>query len=83
MTKDNKGKTFVMTNQSPYFLHPSDSHGAITTTIKFNGRNYDLWERAVTTSLKSKNKLGFMDGSITKLETKYGIVSNEEGHWRW
>jgi len=36
------------------------------TSIKFNGKNYDLWEKAIRTALKAKNKLGFIDGSITK-----------------
>ena len=39
------------------------------TSIKFSGKNYDLWEKEVRTTLRAKNKLGFIDGSITKLTT--------------
>jgi len=38
------------------------------TTVMFNGQNYDLWDRAVTTALKAKNKLGFIKGKITRRE---------------
>ena len=61
-----KGEDSVINNQSPYFLHPSDSPEAIITSIKFDGKNFELWESAVKTSLRSKNKLGFINGTITK-----------------
>ena len=66
MTKDNRPKELVNNGQSPYFLHPFDSPGAIITTIKFNGKNYYLWEQATRTALKAKNKLGFIDRKISK-----------------
>jgi len=40
--KETKSKKFIIDSQSPYFLHPSDSPGITITTIKFNGKNYDL-----------------------------------------
>jgi len=49
--------------------------------IKFDGRNYDLWHDVVITSLKSKNKLGFIDGSITKLKIKDGVFLDEARAW--
>ena len=72
MTKDKKDQTFIITNQSSYFLHPSDSPGTVITAIKFDGKNYDLGGKVVITSLRSKNKLGFIDGSITKPTEKEG-----------
>jgi len=67
-----------MATHSPYFLHPSDSPRAIITAIKFDGKNYDVWEQVVRTSLKSKNKLGFIDGTITKPESKGKEVTDKE-----
>ncbi|XP_074291421.1 uncharacterized protein LOC141618213 [Silene latifolia] len=32
----------------------------------FNGDNYDLWADAVRNGLDAKNKLGFVDGTVTK-----------------
>lgn len=57
---------------SPLYLHPSDSPGAVITSLIFDGENYDLWEKAIKNSLRAKNKLGFIDGSITRPELKKG-----------
>jgi len=57
---------FVIDNQSPYFLHPSERPGVTITTVIFNGKNYDLWKKAVRTVLQSKNKLRFIDRIIKK-----------------
>ena len=84
MTKEDQlGKTqgFVITSQSPYYLSSSDSPGALITAIKFDGKNYDLWEQAVRTALKAKNKLGFIDGKITKPAVIEGEESDEANAW--
>ena len=57
-------KKFVIDNTSPYFVHPSEGSGTSITAVTFNGENYDLWEKAATMALRSKNKLGFMNGTI-------------------
>jgi len=81
MTKDKKDQTFIITNQSAYFLRPFDSLGAIITAIKFDGRNYDLRENAIMTSLRLKNKLDFIVGSIIKPKRIEGEYSNEVKAW--
>ena len=80
---ESKPQPFIIDNQSPYFLHPLDSPGAIITTIKFNGRNYDLWEQAIRIALKVKNKLAFIEGTIPKPENKNGDQSMEANAWIW
>ena len=57
-----------LTLNSLTISHPLDGPGAIITSIKFDGKNYELWNRAVTTALMAKNKLGFIGGCISKLE---------------
>jgi len=74
MTKHQKPGEFAIDMQSPYYLHLSDSPGALITAIKFDGKNYDLWEQAVKTALKAKNKLGFIKGKIEK-----PMVTDKEG----
>jgi len=64
--KKGEATEFIVSPQSPYYLHAPDAHGAIITAIKFNGKNYDIWEKAVRTALKVKNKLGFINRTITK-----------------
>ena len=61
---------FIIDPQSPYYLHPSEGPGILITAVCFDGKNYDLWERAVRTTLRAKNKLGFINGTLTKPEDK-------------
>jgi len=68
----NKVETFVITPQSPYYLSPSDSPGALITAIRFDGKNYDHWKQAVRAALRVKNKLDFVDRTITKPDTTGG-----------
>ncbi|XP_057760853.1 uncharacterized protein LOC130981267 [Arachis stenosperma] len=51
---------------SPYFLHPGESPGNHLIPVTLNAHNYNSWSRAMLLALKSKNKLKFIDGSITK-----------------
>ena len=50
----------------PLFLHPGENPGAVLTSQPLIGEeNYSAWARSVRKSLIGKNKLGFIDGSIT------------------
>ena len=64
----------------PYYLHPSEGLGVIITSVIFNGKNYELWQKAVRTALKSKNKLGFIEGTLTK-PTPKGEDLSELNAW--
>ena len=51
---------------NPLFLHPGKNPGAVLTSQPLIGEeNYSAWARLVRKSLIGKNKLGFIDGSIT------------------
>ena len=50
----------------PLFLHPGENLEAILTSQPLiRGENYPAWARSVRKSLIAKNKLGFIDGSLT------------------
>ena len=50
----------------PLFLHPGENPGAVLTSQPLiGGENYPAWARSVRKSLIAKNKLGFIDGSLT------------------
>ena len=49
---------------SPYSSHHSDHPGLVLISKPLNGNNYSTWKRAMTLALNSKNKLGFVDGTI-------------------
>jgi len=49
--------------------------------VIFNGKNYDLWQQAIRTTLRSKNKLEFIDGTLKRLELKEGDDPTEYDAW--
>jgi len=49
--------------------------------VIFDGRNYDIWEKAIRTSLKAKNKLGFIEGKQNKSEPNEGEDMIELQAW--
>ena len=76
-----KAKEFVIDNQSSYYLYPSDAPGAIITALKFDGKNYELWEKVVLYALMAKNKVTFIDGTISKPPMQKGAYSAEANAW--
>nr|CAD1842112.1 unnamed protein product [Ananas comosus var. bracteatus] len=58
--------TKPVNSDSPYYLHPSDNPGTVFVSCPLNGDNYPTWKRAMQNALNAKNKMGFVDGSITK-----------------
>ena len=59
-------KRFILEPHSPYYLDPSKGPGVMITAVVFDGQNYDMWEKTVRTTLKAKNKLGFIDGTLAR-----------------
>lgn len=51
---------------SPYFLHHSDNPGLVLVSQPLTGDNFQSWNRAMRIALSVKNKMGFVDGSISK-----------------
>jgi len=51
--------------ESVYFVHPSEIPNSLSITPKLNGSNYIAWSCIVERSLGTKNKLGFINGSIS------------------
>ena len=50
----------------PLFLHHAESPSTVLVTQPLiGGENYSAWARAVRKALLTKNKLGFIDGSLT------------------
>ena len=67
----------MIDNQSSYYLHPSHTLAATIIAIKFDGKNYKLWENAVTTALTAKNKIAFINDLITKPVIQKGVYSSK------
>ena len=61
---------------SPYFLHHYDTLGLILVLKPLIGDNYASWSRAMTIALLVKNKLGFIDGSISIPGGTYSLLNS-------
>ena len=70
MAKDREKKTLMIEPNSPQYLHPSEGPGMLIIVEVSDGKNYELWENVMQIALKVKNKLGFIDGTLEKLEIK-------------
>ncbi|XP_022888913.1 uncharacterized protein LOC111404319 [Olea europaea var. sylvestris] len=60
---------------SPYFLHHSDSPGLVLVSQPLIGENYASWSRAMTIALSVKNKIDFINGSISKPEANDDLLN--------
>nr|GMD55715.1 uncharacterized protein LOC109157807 [Ipomoea batatas] len=56
---------------NPYYLHSNESPALVLVSPALDGSNYHPWARAMKIALSTKNKLAFIDGSIT-------VPSNDE-----
>ena len=75
----NMTKFFIDTD-SPYY--PSKGLGMLIPAVIFNPKNYDLWEIAVRMTLKTKNKLGFINGTQTRPTIAAGQDPSELQAWQ-
>lgn len=60
--------TQVSSNQdlsSVYYIHPSYSSINQFVSVKFNDEDFNNWKRSKMLTLLTKNKLGFLNGTIS------------------
>lgn len=57
---------------SIYNIHPSNASTNQLVLVKFNGDGYNNWKRSMMLILSAKNKLCFVNGTITMPEI--GII---------
>ncbi|XP_070677941.1 uncharacterized protein [Malus domestica] len=55
---------------NPLFIHHSNHPSMMLVSKPLNGDNYSTWSRAMRISLSAKNKLGFVDGTVTQPSKK-------------
>ncbi|CAL0333228.1 unnamed protein product [Lupinus luteus] len=51
---------------SPYYVSPSENPSVSLVSSRLNGENYQSWSRAMLMALETKNKLEFIDGTLTR-----------------
>ncbi|XP_013614590.1 PREDICTED: uncharacterized protein LOC106320776 [Brassica oleracea var. oleracea] len=65
-TTSTSATTGVPPELSPYHLHPSYNPGVLITSVLLTHENYKEWSTELRNSLQAKQKLGFIDGTISK-----------------
>ena len=55
------------TKSSPFLLHNADNAGILLVYTPFTEDNYNSWSHFMLMALSAKNKIGFIDGTLTKL----------------
>lgn len=51
---------------NPYFVHHSDNRSLVLVSDLLTDDNYTSWSRFMTIALTVNNKIGFVDGSISR-----------------
>jgi hypothetical protein len=51
--------------RNSYYLNNGDNPGILLVPEKLIGENFHTWQRSMTRALSAKNKLGFVNGSIS------------------
>ncbi|XP_019241435.1 PREDICTED: uncharacterized protein LOC109221405 [Nicotiana attenuata] len=59
-------RLIVVESSHPLYLSPSDNPGTNLVFSPFDGSGYADWRKSMLISLSAKNKLGFINGKITK-----------------
>ncbi|XP_070675836.1 uncharacterized protein [Malus domestica] len=79
MATDDLSKGSAADVSNPLFIHHLD-HPSIMLVLKpLNGDNYSTWSRAMRISLSAKNKLGFVNGTVTPPSEK----TKPDDHATW
>ncbi|XP_061341353.1 uncharacterized protein LOC133287708 [Gastrolobium bilobum] len=55
---------FYTNPENPFFLHPSENPGLVLVSPPLDERNYHSWATSMTMALLSKNKIGFINGTL-------------------
>lgn len=66
-----------------FHLGTNDHPGISIVAAPFSGKNYLTWSTSMKISLGAKDKLGFIDGSITKPGEDSSEYSSGEGQITW
>ncbi|XP_075098036.1 uncharacterized protein LOC142175352 [Nicotiana tabacum] len=61
----------LLDSSHPLYLHPSDSPGMPLVNTVFNGKGYGGWRRGILIALSTKNKVGFIDGTLIQPKISY------------
>ncbi|CAL1408897.1 unnamed protein product [Linum trigynum] len=62
---------------NPFYINPNENISQAIVSEVLDGPNYQMWQRAMRMALKTKHKIGFIDGSIPSP----GVASPNYNTW--
>lgn len=62
-------QTITIDENYPFFLHHGENPGAILVSQPLVSEIYPAWAKSMQRALSAKNKLGFIDGTLTLTPT--------------
>ncbi|KAL1331456.1 hypothetical protein AAHE18_12G186700 [Arachis hypogaea] len=62
---NNQPSNLTQDTTNPYYIHPSENPTSVLVTPVLTVNNYHSWNRFFTMAIISKNKYGFLTGSIS------------------
>ena len=62
-------QTITIDENHPFFLHHGENLGAILVSQPLVSEIYPTWAKSMKRALSAKNKLGFIDGTLTLAPT--------------
>ncbi|KAG4989520.1 hypothetical protein JHK82_031844 [Glycine max] len=60
---------------SSYYMHPSESPTTTLVSPQLDPKNYSSWSKSMLITLTAKNKVKFVNGSISKLAATRALFS--------
>ncbi|KAL0009540.1 hypothetical protein SO802_011042 [Lithocarpus litseifolius] len=64
-SSSSRSSSILDDSSNPLYLHHEESPGAMLVYQPLVGENYPTWARSMRMALIAKNKLGFIDGTLT------------------
>jgi len=77
MTKEEKSEKNSLSNESYLYLHPGENPTTSLVSPLLDSGSYHSWSKFMLTALSAKNKLQFVNCSMTELE------KNDPAHDSW
>ena len=56
---------FATNPSNPYYMHPNENPSLILIQPMLDNKNYQIWCRSMKVALISKNKVKFVDGTLS------------------
>ncbi|KAH1208360.1 hypothetical protein GmHk_15G043195 [Glycine max] len=64
---------FATNPSNPYYMHPNENPSLVLVQPVLDNKNYQIWCRSMKVALISKNKVKFVDGTLSPPPISYPL----------